>query len=201
MAEQMAVLIVAESDPWLEKEAVELITGCKKHAKNDMSVYFLCLQENLDRMTKSISLPCIELGREKLWGKKQCDRLVSFILMENFEVVLDKNTSKIKKVHSSIDKIKDVRAVRTIFNPLLAFIFFYILSITIVLVIDKGNWMRVSKWGFITGPFIIISCFLQGGWRFFIAGIATGTIVVYIIMIEWEKIVKYIKKIREKIKK
>jgi len=198
MAEQMADLIVAESDVWLEEKGVALIENCTVKADKDMHVYYLCLQKNLDQMTRNISSPCIELGREQLWGEKQCNQLVSFLLMSKFEVILQKNISKIKKVHASIDKIKDVKAVRTILNPLLAFIFFYILSLVLVLVIDKGNWMRVSKWGLITGPFIIVSCFFQGGWRFFLAGIAIGTIVIYIIMIERETIVKHAKKIGEK---
>jgi hypothetical protein len=201
MAEQVADLIVTEeADEWLEKKAIELIESCKNDAKRDMRIYFLCLQKNLDRNTRIVSSPCKEFGREQLWDQEQCSRLVSFIFMKRFEGVLEENKPQIQKVHTSIDKIKDVKVVRTVFNPIIAIIFFYLLALAIVFLIDRGNWMRVSRWGFVTGPFIVISCFFSGGWRFFLAGIAIITLIVLVLWNRRKTIVELIKKTREKVK-
>jgi len=199
MAEQVAGLIVAEGDEWLDKKALELIENCKEQAKKDMSVYFLCLQKNLDRTTRIISSACTELGKENLWDKEQCKRLVTFIFMKKFEVVLEEHKPQIKKINASIDEIKKVKVVRTLFNPIMAIIFFYLLALVVVFWIDGGNWMRISIWGFVTGPFIIASCILQGGWRFFLSGIAILILLIFVLCVQRKAVLKFINKIKKKI--
>jgi hypothetical protein len=185
MAEQYSELVVLDGDTWLKDKAVPMIQQCREDANIKKHVYFSCLQENLERVTKAISAPCQKLGAEQLWDEKMCQRLISYIFVLKFEKVLEASKPWGERILSRIDRVKDVAVLRIVFNPVTAIIFLILYVLDVVVLVEPGNWMRASQMGFMAGLAILGNCLAQGGLRYSISGVI---MVVLGIAVIWNHI-------------
>ncbi|OGX35111.1 MAG: hypothetical protein A3C36_07050 [Omnitrophica WOR_2 bacterium RIFCSPHIGHO2_02_FULL_52_10] len=185
MAERFSDLVALDGDTWLKTKAAPMIQQCREDAKVDKRAYFTCLQENLESVTGELGSPCRELGVEKLWDEKMCRRLISYIFISKFEQVLEASQPLKDRILARIERVKDIAFARNFFNPVIAVIFL-VLYVLDVVVVDSGNWtrvsQRVSRMGFTAGPAILGSCFAQGGLRHFISGCIIAVLVIAVIV-------------------
>jgi len=102
MAEQFADQVATDGDPWLRDAATSLVTHCRAQSQKQES-YFLCLKMSLDEIIHELAYPCVELEVEKLWSEEKCRRLVSYIFMKKFEMILEDYQPVVDAISPTID--------------------------------------------------------------------------------------------------
>ena len=163
IAEKFAHQVAAVGKPWLKNDAGELIDQCKEEGKKDRQIYYLCLQQNLEKNVRTLSLPCRELGAEKLWSEQECRHLVSYIFMTRFEKVLKSKMTLYENLEALADRISGNIWLKLLVNPAMATLFFIALVYDVLYLSKHGSWMRVTKVSFAFGPLLLLTCFPKGG--------------------------------------
>jgi len=182
IAEQFADQLAADGDMWLEKSSANLIEQCETQGRKNKKIYYLCLQRNLEKNIKILSLPCKELGEKKLWSERKCEQLVSYIFKKNFEKIVESNKPPLVRFKLALDRLSGKTLLPFFVNPVMAIFVFILFALDVVFLIDNGTWIRVTKTSFFLGPLILLSCFTKGGIRLLSSGIA---IVIILMLILW----------------
>jgi len=105
IAEQFADQVAASGESWLEGQVDGLVDLCRSQSDSQKS-YFSCLKITLDRTAKQISTPCSELGLQEIWDEDKCKRLVSYIFIKKFEMILEQRKKPAEKVKPIFKKIE-----------------------------------------------------------------------------------------------
>ena len=182
IAEQFADQVAADGDAWLEKKANDLIDQCEMKGRKDVSMYTLCLERNIDKNAKVLSLPCNELGEKKLWSTQECEHLVSYIFISKFEKILLSRKPLLDRLKAPLDELSEGIFFKFFVNPVMAILLFILYVLDVIFLIEGGTWMRVTKAGLFLGPLILLSCFTYGGLGLLSSGI---TMVAILMTIAW----------------
>ena len=178
MAEQFADLALLDGDDWLENKAAAYIKECRTKSKDDETAYFTCLGKGVDSVVAALATPCRELGAAQLWDENMCQQLIGFIFVKKFEGVLEANQPLFKRFLSILDKFNEVKSMRVIFNPAAALVILFLYFLDVVILVEPGNWMKITKMGLGIGLAILASCFTSGGLRVLISGIVVLVLAV-----------------------
>jgi hypothetical protein len=170
IAEHFAQLANWEGDEWLEEKAPVFISSCRVQAQKNDEEYSKCLQNGVRVITQQISSSCKELGEEGLWDESRCKDLISYIFITKFDKIL-------LAQRPFLTKVMDNKVFQLLCHPITAILFLILFVIDVLVWIDPGNWMRVSKMALFVGSIISLSFFLKGQWRFLGMGIAVLTSV------------------------
>jgi len=114
--------------------------------------------------------------------------LVSYIFIQKFDKVLTAHRPLIKKA-------MDVKLFRSLFTPIAAIICLVLFVLDVVILTDRGNWMRIPRFGFIVGTIILASLLLGEEFQFLGTGAA---VIVSIIAIAWNHVKLIIKPEKKK---
>jgi hypothetical protein len=175
VAEQFAKQIADDQgDKWLDTKAVGYIKKCKERTGKDAALYYKCLGQVIDQVTKELTVPCQELGDEGLWETARCGRLISYIFIQRFEdIVQDLRPAHIKMM--------DVKLLRLLFTPVVAIVLLFMFVLDVVLLIDPGNWMRVPRISFFVGVVVLVSFFVPKEYNFVGLGVVVAWLLLSII--------------------
>lgn len=195
IAEQFADQAAEEGDVWLDKKAEKLIEECERQGQRAPEMYYLCLKNNLRRVTNTLSSPCKELGEQNLWNEQSCAHLISYIFMEKFNKILNPKKPLLERFKLTLDRISKNTFVYFFINPLVAIIVFIFFVVDVVYLIEKGTWMHVTRVGLFMGPLLLISCFTKDGTRLLLSGII---IIAIFLISRWNHQVAKLKSKKEK---
>ena len=182
IAEKFAHQAASVGNSWLKKSAGELIVQCKEEGKEDKRIYYLCLQENLERNVRTLSIPCRELAAEKMWSEQECRHLVSYIFMKKFEKILKSQMAPVEHLEALADRISGNIWLKLLVNPVMATLFFLFMNYDVLYLSKNGSWMRVTKVSFAFGPLLLLTCFPKGGMNILSSG---GIMLLMSLVVIW----------------
>ncbi|HQP10021.1 MAG TPA: hypothetical protein PKV41_01400 [Candidatus Omnitrophota bacterium] len=191
IAEHFAQLATFEGEEWLENDASAFIKDCMVKSNKDAKEYQACLQAGVETVTQQLSSACRELGAEGLWDKDQCKHLISYIFITKFDDVL-------KKHRPILIQAMDNRFLGFLFHPVAATLLLMVFVLDVLILIDPGNWMRVSKVALVAGGVMCLSFFLEGQWRFLGMGVS---VLISVMAIVWGHITALLNPKRKKTKR
>jgi len=193
LSEQFVLQLVSEGDNWLENKSEKLVEECKKQGKKDKGIYTLCLEKNLEQKALILSKPCKEIGEKKIWSEQSCKLLVSYIFRMKFDKILEPKIFSLEYFKRSLDRLSENKWLILLINPVMAVLVFLLCVLDVVFLSEKGNWMQITRTGFIVGPLMLLSVFTKAGNRL----LSSGLVMIIIIgFIAWNhhKIIKKPKK-------